>query len=125
MGLRSIGPVAIPELIEALQDDDVLWIRKAAAAEILGSFGPAAAEAVPALIAALRDPQGPTAVNAARALAEIGPVDKKAEAVAGLLAVLNNREGYTSAVRSSHVRGSATNWTSAERRTTRSYKGNT
>jgi RNA polymerase sigma factor (sigma-70 family) len=56
-GLGLFGPeaaAAVPDLIEALQDQDK-WVRSAAASA-LGNIGPKARAAVPALIKRLNDP---------------------------------------------------------------------
>ena len=55
------------------------------AAYALGGIGPPAAEAVPALAAALHDPDADIRRSAAHALGKIGPA-----AVPGLLATLND-----------------------------------
>jgi len=70
--LVKIGPVAIPALIDALGS----WNScvRADASDALGKMGPAAKDAVPALIVALKDNDSCSVrKNASDALGEIGP----------------------------------------------------
>ena len=67
--LTSSADVAVPALIEALQERDG-GVRLTAAAS-LGRFGTAAASAVPALQAALNDPNPQVRTNAAQTLQAI------------------------------------------------------
>jgi len=90
--LVEIGPVAVPALVAAPKDpdDNIRWPKiwqgavpaLATANEdddtvrqhfvfALGMIGPSAAEAVPALVAALKDPNKPVRRGAADALANI------------------------------------------------------
>ena len=66
------GQAAVPVLIEALKDKDVVLSSRAASA--LGKIGPAAKAAAPALIATLKDKDRDfiTRSDAARALGKIG-----------------------------------------------------
>lgn len=74
---RQLGASALPELIEHLKDDDDTVRRIAAWA--LGEMGPAARDAVPALIAVLEDKDSGGARGcAAEALCKIGPTAKSA-----------------------------------------------
>ncbi|MFQ5796574.1 MAG: HEAT repeat domain-containing protein [Candidatus Bipolaricaulia bacterium] len=75
----------INKLIEALMDDDVFVLI--AAAEALGRMGPAARDAVPALVEALGDPQSLMRRHAAEALRRIGP-----DAVPALIEALMDRD---------------------------------
>ena len=65
------------------------------AVSALGRIGPAAPEAVPALMAALRDPEGKVRKTAAEALGKIGPAAAEAvpEVVPVLVAALRDPEG--------------------------------
>src|SRR5262249_42691298 len=62
---------ALPALVVALGDEDVVVRRRVAMA--LGMMGAEAKEAVPALTAALGDPSDAVRLHAAAALGEIGP----------------------------------------------------
>jgi HEAT repeat protein len=72
--LFEMGPSAVPalpELTEALKDEDIIIRRTATLA--LAEIGPQAKEAVPALVACLKNRQGNIHVYSARALARIDP----------------------------------------------------
>jgi WD40 repeat protein len=69
----------VPDLIKALKDPE--QFVRGAAARALGSIGPAAVEAVPALAAMLEDPSYVTTPHALKALRVIGPVSKDAAEV--------------------------------------------
>lgn len=79
---RALGEAAVPPLIEALKDEN-LHVRWYAATR-LGKIGPAAKEAVPALIAARRNtdedfmPFRSDISLILEALANIGPASKEA-----------------------------------------------
>ena len=109
--LGQIGPGAVPALIEALRDPDVKCARgqpalgrhggrhgRAGASEDLagprspgGFSGRHRAEAVPALIEALRDPGVEVRQGAALALGQIGPGVEAATAIPELIKVFNDR----------------------------------
>lgn len=74
--------------IAALEDTDESV--RSGAADDLGMFGESAAEAIPHLIGALRDPYEPVRLNAAYALGAMG-----APAVPELIAALNDENGPT------------------------------
>ncbi len=69
--LSRIGAAAIPPLIEALGDKDV--ILRTVASRALGQMGPLAKDAVPALIKNLGDPQDTLRDESTDALSQIGP----------------------------------------------------
>ena len=70
--LRAIGAAAVPDLVDALRDGDAE--RRFYAARALMKIGPAAAEAVPALVHTLEnDPDYGVRANAAAALGDMGP----------------------------------------------------
>lgn len=86
--LAAMGSKAVPALIDALGQDE--WSLREPAGLVLGAIGPEAKEAVPALIAALRDTKlRQVAVHALRA---IGPAAK--DAVPTLIDTLKQDE-YT------------------------------
>ena len=70
--LSNVGPDAVPDLIEALEDENK-WIRNLATIT-LGHIGPKAKEAVPALIDALEDDEFFVREHAAGALHLIDPM---------------------------------------------------
>jgi len=78
---------AVPALIAALGDAKL----RRFAAESLALIGPAAAEALPALNAALGDADQNVRLNAAEALAQIGPAAE--EAGPALMAALGDADG--------------------------------
>jgi HEAT repeat protein len=88
IALHRIGEAhgAVAGLAVVLQDPEVCE----AAAEVLADFGPRAAPALPALIAALRSPNDSLRVKCVRALAAIGP--EAVAAVPALAGRLNDRE---------------------------------
>ncbi|MBC8243827.1 MAG: HEAT repeat domain-containing protein [Verrucomicrobia bacterium] len=69
--LTRIGPAAVPQLIDAL-DDESESIRSGAA-RVLGNIGPDAREAAPRLSAQLADEEGYIGETAGAALGKIGP----------------------------------------------------
>jgi hypothetical protein len=95
---RQIGQPAVPALIEVLRDrtlpdrDNVKQPARYQAALALGYIGPAAKEAVPTLLAIIRDRTEDEGVRwaAASALGSIG--DRPDEVVPALLAVLDEPE---------------------------------
>ncbi|HAV65201.1 MAG TPA: hypothetical protein DCY13_22870 [Verrucomicrobiales bacterium] len=68
--IDPVGPVAVPELISALEDPD--YTVRYQAAEALGLLGPDAKAAVPALIRVVQNDPGNPAVSAIGALLDIG-----------------------------------------------------
>jgi len=68
---RSTGPVEVRSMIEQLGSSDEH--QRVDACIALGSAGPQAAEAVPALTVALKDPSSLVSSMAAYALGQIGP----------------------------------------------------
>jgi HEAT repeat protein len=60
--LTRLGPAAVPDLIQALTDDD--WQVRNEAAVALGAIGPEAKAAVPSLIAVLQSEDKNSAVTA-------------------------------------------------------------
>ena len=87
--LAAMGAPAVPKLIGALKYAPL----RGQVASILGRIGPPAAPATDALAKLLSDPDPNVSIEAAHALAGIGP-DAKA-AVPALIAVLSNTEGQT------------------------------
>ncbi len=84
-GLASLGSAArdaLPELIAAIENDDI----GGRAIDVLGQIGPEAVVAVPDLVKALRNRR--LAYSAARALGEIGPT--AAQAIPDLVAALSH-----------------------------------
>ncbi|MGA2090635.1 MAG: HEAT repeat domain-containing protein [Endomicrobiales bacterium] len=79
---------AVPVLIKALKDEDVVFRRNAA--EALGRIGSAAKSAVPGLIEAVRDSDADVRYNAVEALGHIGPDAKSA--VPGLITALKDTD---------------------------------
>jgi NADH dehydrogenase len=86
--LNRLGQAAVPELIQALNDDD--WQVRHQAALVLGAIGPEAKAAVPALIAALDDDDKYFRSHAATALGKIGPEARAA--VPALIEALKDRD---------------------------------
>ena len=68
--IEAIGPSCTKALVEAL--DDAHWLVRAALCDVLGLWGPAAADAVPHLIALLSDAHWWVRRNAAEALGRMG-----------------------------------------------------
>ena len=68
--LRSLGPLAIPGVMDALNSRRARVRR--AAAEILGSFDSVGPESIQALVGALQDTQAPVRRSAILALAKVG-----------------------------------------------------
>ena len=68
--LEAMGPRITPLIVDAL--DDAFWLVRAALCDILGLWGPAAAQAVPALTARLADEHWWVRRNAAEALGRMG-----------------------------------------------------
>src|SRR5437016_5711603 len=71
------NPMVVPALIRCLQADPDSWVR-ACAANTLGTTRPAALDAVPALIQALKDPDSIVREWSANALDFIGPATEEA-----------------------------------------------
>lgn len=80
--LRRYGPVVVPHLVKALKEqaqepllpqERRLPSARARTAELLGTIGPAARDAVPALVAALKEDDPLLRAAAGRALRRIGP----------------------------------------------------
>jgi HEAT repeat protein len=69
--LRYLGDAAVPVLSQALQDKD--WVVRATACRLLGTLGPRARAATPALRALLRDENTVVKEEAADALEKIAP----------------------------------------------------
>ena len=76
MAVTSIGPAAVPALIQLLQDPNPEV--RAHAAVALNWIGPGARDAVPALVRALQDDRRRVRQGAAFALFRIGPDAKDA-----------------------------------------------
>ena len=89
VGQPSYLGVATGDWVAALKSSDALERRLAAHA--LAEIGPAAREAVPALIVALRDPESFVRVWAAAALARVQP--ENADAIPALVAA--TRDGLS------------------------------
>jgi HEAT repeat protein len=89
--LATVGPEAVPTLIQVLKTDRA-WNARADAAEELGDFGKEAREAAPALVEALRDQRVPVRIKAAEALGEIEVRDE--EVVNALEHALNDDDEY-------------------------------
>lgn len=83
--VADVAAAALPDLIAALSSEHEAVRRFAAAS--LEDLGVAAAEAIPALTAAVRDPEGPASSGVVSALAAMG---KAAEE--GLVLALNHRD---------------------------------
>jgi HEAT repeat protein len=98
IALYNIGPdahEAIPALIQALADDDSELRSNAALA--LGGIGPRAEPAVPHLVNVLANSKETraTRVEAAKALARIGPVPAAVDAIPKLVKVLEDKTTET------------------------------
>ncbi|MDP7301619.1 MAG: HEAT repeat domain-containing protein, partial [Pirellulaceae bacterium] len=93
-GLKQMGPTAIgalPQLITIIQDDDVPVDLRESAIWCVDSFGPAAQDAVRALIGILKgDDADPLAEAGARALGSIGPGARIAEST--LIEILRSED---------------------------------
>lgn len=81
----------VSKLISNLKDQSY-WPDQYRAAEALGRLGPAAKDAVPALAAALKDPERFVRMSAARALGQLGAASK--EALPALAAALNDSDSF-------------------------------
>ena len=90
--LRQIGAAAVPALVGALQKEDNLPLRKEVI-DSLGSIGPTAKAAVPALVAELKDDHVQLRKSAAEALGQIGPAAKSA--IPRLVAALEDEDDET------------------------------
>lgn len=93
-GLREIGPRAagaLPALIEILERDAQSGMRWLAAAS-LPAIDPAGSVAVPALVAALRDPDEYVRLGAIESLGGMGP--KAKEAIPPLIASIERGAGF-------------------------------
>jgi HEAT repeat protein len=98
IAIYNFGPEAhetVPTLIQALADDDLDLHKDVATA--LGGIGPRAEAAVPALVKLLADTKekGDARVEAAKALAKIGPVPAAVEAMPTIVRVLEDRRNDT------------------------------
>ncbi len=89
-GLAAAGAVAVPALVEALQDGD--WWLRAGAASALGCMGAEAQGAATALAEALQDDSEWVCRNAADALSNMGQVPA---AVPALTQALDDSRGMT------------------------------
>lgn len=85
--LRRLGPETTPEVAKLLQNAPVAV--RSQAADVLGSFGPKAKAAVPALKENLKDEQMRVAISAAKALWQI---EQSTEGVSALIKGLSARE---------------------------------
>jgi len=86
--LAHFGPAASPALIQTLRKDDSSTVRVYAAGA-LAAIRPVAADAVPALIDAMRDPDDNARTAVVGALAQLGP---EAKAAIGILIVASHRD---------------------------------
>jgi HEAT repeat protein len=78
--LHCDGPkeYLLPHLTQMMNRDGDRAVERHELARVLGTYGPAAAPAVPGLIRMLASPSGQTRINAAEALGLIGPAAKDA-----------------------------------------------
>lgn len=88
--LLRIGDCIVPDLVRVLDEDDE-WVEGYYAAVLLGSLGPKAKDAVPALIRCLKAKKVDLREAAIRSLGEIGAGAK--EAVPALAGILRERTG--------------------------------
>jgi HEAT repeat protein len=88
MAVMRLGPAAVPDLIELLQDQDP--DVRAHAAVALNWVGPGARDAVPALVRALQDEGHSVREGAAFALLRIGPGAK--DAIPALVKALQDKD---------------------------------
>jgi hypothetical protein len=86
--LSRLGPAAVPELIEALNEGD--WQVRNQAAVVLGAIGPEAKDAVPALMDVLQDDDKYFRSHGAMALGKIG--SEARAAVPALIKLLQDDE---------------------------------
>jgi HEAT repeat protein len=86
LAISEAGRDAVPALVEALKNDKARYWACIA----LGSIGPHAAEAIPALVAQLKCDEPQVRMQAVMALTEIGPGDSGT--IAALLPLLNDSE---------------------------------
>ena len=98
IAIYNFGPdahEAVPSLIQTLADDDQDLHKDVALA--LGGIGPRAEAAVPALVKLLADPKekDDSRVEAAKALAKIGPVPAAVQAMKTIVGVLEDRRNDT------------------------------
>ena len=89
--LATVGPEAVPTLIQVLRKDSD-WGARDSAAQGLGDFGKEAPEAALALVEALRDQKVPVRIHAAEALGKIAARDEKV--VNALEQALNDDNEY-------------------------------
>lgn len=82
--LVAIGSPAVPQLVEVIQDRSASVTARCVAIETAYRLGPKAADAVPALSAALTDSDRRIRIRAVRAVGQMGPAGKKA--AGGLIA---------------------------------------
>ncbi len=85
--LRSIGPAAVPALMELRYDKD--WQIRDTAARLLGTIGPGGKTAIPALSELAKDENERVRRQAALALASIGPAS-----VPALTELLNDKDWH-------------------------------
>ncbi|MBI3462724.1 MAG: HEAT repeat domain-containing protein [Planctomycetes bacterium] len=70
--LGRLGPLAVPELVEGLEDENS-DVRRAAA-DALGGIGHVAQAAAPALVKLMKDPDRIVREQAAKALLQVDPI---------------------------------------------------
>jgi len=99
VGQPSYLGVATGDWVAALKSSDALERRLAAHA--LAEIGPAAREAVPALIVALRDPESFVRVWAAAALARVQP--ENADAIPALVAATRDGLSFVRSLAAWHL----------------------
>ena len=90
---------SVADWLQALSNHDPLWRRLGAYA--LGEIGPAAREAVPALVAALQDPVAFVRVWAASSLARLAP--SRSESIVVLIAELEDDLAFVRSLAAWHL----------------------
>lgn len=98
--LQKLGPAVIPEVAKMLQDPKPNV--RAQGAALLGRYGAAAKDAVPALTEALKDDQDLVAIHAARALWEI---DQSLAGIPTLIKILGSASGNMRALAATTLGG--------------------
>lgn len=96
--LKAGGAAAVPVLAAIVETKSTDWgsaTVRVTAADLLAEMGPAAADAIPALINALSDPDAAVRSRAAEALGVVGPGN--AQVVAALTAQLKTPEARSAA----------------------------